>query len=167
MRKAIIALGLAAGLATSQAQVFLNVGDAQPLGPVLGIGSGGVVWTAPATVAVGIVGIPAVSYGFIVDASTGLIVAALTPGSGPPTLAFGDFSVGVPAPLVNDNVTPYYLIIGDDTGGVVPFVGGPVTDLEYTAVKTESFVLVPEPGTYALLAGLGLVGFAGYRRFRS
>ena len=35
-----------------------------------------------------------------------------------------------------------------------------------TAFKFEVAV-VPEPGTYALMAGLGLVGFAGYRRWRN
>jgi hypothetical protein len=36
-----------------------------------------------------------------------------------------------------------------------------------TTEDASALVPVPEPSTYALLAGLGLVGFAAYRRIRS
>lgn len=160
IRASVIAVGLAAGLATSQAAVLVSLGGgAQSLGSASGFATGGVEWTVPATATIAGLVVPAVSDAWVATGNT--IVAALSPAGGGGGLGWAA-AVGLP-PLVADNSTQYYLVFG--TGGSV---GGPVTGgggMSSVVGSTETFVLVPEPGTYALLAGLGLVGFASYRRF--
>jgi len=165
MRKALLALGVVAGLATAQAQVFVSLGGgAQSLGTSIGITSGGVLWSVPGTATIAGLVVPAVTDAWIATGNT--IVQALAPAGGGGGLgwAAGATVGGGLYDLKADNTTQYYLVFG--TGGSI---GGPVVGgggMSPVIGKTDTFVLVPEPGTYALLAGLGLVGFAGYRRFR-
>ena len=161
MRKALLALGAAAGLVTAQAAVFVTQGGpAQSLGAAIGFATGGVEWSLPASATIAGLVVPPVTDAWVATGNT--IVTALAPAGGGGGLGWAA-SVGIP-PLVADNATQYYLVFGTggSAGGLVVGVGG----MTWVAGSTETFVLVPEPGSYALLAGLGLVGVAGYRRFR-
>lgn len=160
IRAAVIAVGLAAGFATSQAAVLVSLGGAaQALGSASGFATGGVEWSVPASATIAGLVVPPVTDGWVATGNT--IVAALAPAGGGGGIGWAA-AVSLP-PLIADNSTQYYLVFG--TGGSV---GGPVIGgggMSAVTGSTETFVLVPEPGTYAMLAGLGLVGFAGYRRF--
>ncbi|MBM3883817.1 MAG: choice-of-anchor E domain-containing protein [Verrucomicrobia bacterium] len=58
-------------------------------------------------------------------------------------------------------------------GFITASISGGNADLKFTsngsadASVTYEFIPIPEPETYAALAGLGLLGFAGWRRFAS
>lgn len=57
----------------------------------------------------------------------------------------------------------YFRIYGFDPGS-----GSPNRGLQYDNITVSGSVSpIPEPSTYALMGGLGLVGFAGYRRWRA
>lgn len=156
MRNSLLALGLVAGLATAQAAVLVTQGGpSQSLFPASGLATGGVDWAAPATVTIAGLIVQPVANAWV--ATGGTIVAPLTAATGGGGLSWAD-GVAIP-PLVADNSTQYYLVFG--TGGVV---GGLVSGMSHVEGTTDPFVLVPEPGAYVLLAGLGLIGFAGYRR---
>lgn len=166
MRKAIIAMGLAGLIPAVQAAAFLTLtpGTAGVLPPVTAAttGAGAAAWTPGGTFA-GVAlatdldsSTPA--WGYVVNDATGTIAATIAPGV---VLAYSQL-LAVPGTLAVNTV--YYLIA--DTAGPLA-VGALAPGAPY--LKTETFELfepIPEPGTYALLAGLGLVGFAGYRRFR-
>jgi len=142
LKKIMYAAVLAAGMGTSQAAVMISPGGAAVLGTVSGTAVlSAVSWDGTSLTPVVIA--PFGAYGYVVDAASDTVVLAMT-DVGPVHFASAPVGPGT-----------YYLA----TDGS-PFSVGSV---EY---KSENFTLVPEPGTYALLAGLGLVGFAGYRRFR-
>lgn len=143
IRKAFYAALAAAAVGVAQAAVLISPGGSSLLAAATGtavlsaVGWDGTTLT-PALIT------PFGTYGYIVDATSDTVVAAMT-DVGPVHFAVTPVGPGT-----------YYLA----TDGS-PFSTGSI------AYKSENFTLVPEPGTYALLAGLGLVGFAGYRRLRS
>lgn len=158
MRKVFVAVGLAAGLASAQAAVLVNFGgSAQWLGPAYGTAFGAVQWDVPMSVTCIALTLPATTDGWVADAVGNTIVSPLAPILGG---VFWGAVVGIP-PLTLG--TDYYLVFGGGGG-----VGGPVWGPGGMTVTgaTENFQLVPEPGTYGLVAGLGLAGFAVCRRLR-
>jgi hypothetical protein len=158
-------MGLAGLIPAVQAAAFLTLtpGTAGVLPPVTAAttGAGAAAWTAGGTFA----GVAIATdldasvggFGYVVNDATGTIAATISPGV---VLAYSDL-LAVPASLAVNTV--YYLIA--DTSVLAVGAAAPVAPY----LRTETFELfepIPEPGTVALIAGLGLVGFAGYRRFR-
>lgn len=140
LKKVMVAAGLAAGIGAVQAAVLLSPGDSTLLGTASGSATlSAVSWDGTDLISVLIS--PFGANGYVVDAATDTVVATMTDAG---SVHFGTFAVG---PGV------YYLA----TDGS-PFS---TASIEY---KSENFTLVPEPGTYAMLAGLGLVGFGLWRR---
>lgn len=157
-----LAIGLAAGLAVAQAAAFLTLtpGSAGVLPPVTAgtTGAGAAAWTPGATLAgVAIatdLDASAGGFAYVVNEATGKIVTAIAPGV---VLAYSQpFAV----PGVIQTGVVYYLI-ADSSGPLAAGASAPAAPY----LRTANFVLVPEPGSYVLLVGLGLAGFAGYRRF--
>ena len=133
----------AAAIGVAQAAVMISPGGAA----VLGTASGTAVLSAVSwdgTTLAPVVIAPFGAYGYVVDAASDTVVTAMT-DVGPVHFALAPVGPGT-----------YYLATD----------GSPFSTASI-AYKSENFTLVPEPGTYALIAGMGLVGFAGYRRFRS
>ncbi|MBE7501717.1 MAG: PEP-CTERM sorting domain-containing protein [Verrucomicrobiales bacterium] len=165
MRKAIIAMGLAGLIPAVQAAAFLTLtpGTAGVLPPVTAAttGAGAAAWAAGGASAGVAIATDLDSsiggFGYVVNDATGTIAATITPSL---VLAYSSV-LPVPGTLAVNTV--YYLIADTAVLGV----GDPAPIAPYLRTETfELFEVIPEPGTYALLAGLGLVGFAGYRRFR-
>lgn len=170
--KTLLAFGMAAGLLSSQAAVFnINPGDpAQVLPGDNPAGVGGVIYSGDGSTAVviaGVIGLGGTYDGaWILEDATDTVVATMLPGPIAGTAGFA-FVAGVPSVLPQN--TDLYIVIGNLPGGFPPAPQG-IADIT-SAFTSQTFLLVsqpiPEPSTYAVLAGLGLVGFAGYRRFRS
>jgi hypothetical protein len=64
-----------------------------------------------------------------------------------------DFNTGDPATLANLGCTPGHYVWNTLSHGIADTI-------------TLNIIPVPEPHEYALMAGLGLIGFAGFRRWR-
>ncbi|MCL5096727.1 MAG: PEP-CTERM sorting domain-containing protein [Candidatus Omnitrophica bacterium] len=83
------------------------------------------------------------------------------------------FVVSHSATSINDAFLPYSTVKGVAQAAAVPPPGpswvtfDPVSPATTVDGAAFSVVAVPEPQAYAMLAGLGLVGFAAFRRFRS
>lgn len=148
MKSIAVITALAASLSVSAA-VILTPGDLSYLNPVSGSGLGYVYWNGTTTFAASLSAFG--DYGYVVEDATDTVVL--------PMVDIGGTTHNIVTTSLSEN-TWYYLATSD----VVQSVGSSFGNAE---LQTESFILVPEPGTYALLAGLGLVGFAGIRRFRS
>ncbi len=123
---------------------------------------------------------PVISYGSIVGGPVGLAASDGTPGSGPDRTTFGsplsatdsnsastvdpaDFGpfVGLGTFNVNYSGDGGWAVFGisDATVTVSDFQGWGKVTVTYD-------YMVPEPSQFAVIAGLGLVLFAGARRFR-
>ncbi len=96
---------------------------------------------------------------FLAPGSYGLLATSVT-------LAGGDFigtafnGDGLPTFTSGQNVvaTP---VLGDAVGGSL---ASPAIDLRRFKIANFEFTPVPEPETYAMIAGLGLVGFGLWRK---
>jgi hypothetical protein len=68
--------------------------------------------------------------------------------------------------LPDGTVVENFNTVLDLTGAVVDDVGDPPFSITLTGPTTGTAKLVPEPGAYALAAGVGLLGFGLWRRIR-
>lgn len=165
MQKVLVMVGLLAGIMAVQAAGFISLtpGSAGVLPPVTAPTTGvGVVAWAPGGSIAGVAVLTdldasAGGFAYVVHELSGEIVTSIAPTT---ALSYSQL-FSVPGTLQTGPLAVYYLIA--DTADLRP--GDPAPRSPY--LKTENFFMgAPEPGAYALLAGLGLVGFAAYRRFR-
>lgn len=85
------------------------------------------------------------------------------------TYAGGNLSVfldDLSTPLLNEPLNLGSLVSLNAGQAYVGLTGGTGAGYENQDILNWSFQSVPEPGQYALAAGLGLIGFAAYRRCR-
>lgn len=61
---------------------------------------------------------------------------------------------------------PIPVIIESDNSWTISASGNGTGELSALSSGGEVYLLIPEPQTYALLAGLGMLGFVAFRRFR-
>lgn len=151
--KALLAAAfLAVGMGSGNAAVLINPGGFAFLGTVTGSASVAfAAWDGTDTVALLIEsGSSLGAFGYYVDAANSVVAGMVL--NAPPV------HLGQTSALAVGGT--YYL--ATSSASINP--GSPLTNPNYTS---EQFTLVPEPGTYAMLAGLGLVAFAGYRRMGS
>jgi hypothetical protein len=88
----------------------------------------------------------------------------------PNTKQIGNSALGDPAPVLN--LLPGWTYTGDKNGAGAPLDQVPLTPVTGFAggppyFSAGNMEFVPEPSTYALVTGLGLVGFGLYRRRQS
>lgn len=159
MRKAIMAAGLAAGLGmgTAQAAVLLGPGDSSFLSTDMGSGAGFTEWDGT-ELFWAVFDFSGTAYGYVVEDATDSVIAVADADA--PPVHYG-FTTNPVADNIVGNGVFYYLATSASALGEGDSIAG------LTAYESERFELyIPEPSAYALLAGLGLVGFVGYRRFR-
>jgi hypothetical protein len=88
---------------------------------------------------------------------------------GSPRYAGGDLNVfldDLSTPLLDAPLNLGALVPLSGGQAFVGLTGGTGAGYENQDILNWSFQSVPEPGYYALAAGLGLIGFAAYRRCR-
>lgn len=153
MRKALLAAVLAAGMAVANAVSFIAPGDSSFLGTELGSGSAFVAWDGTTTFGA-LFDFSGTEFGYLVEDATDTVVVGTGQFINAAPVHFATSFGPTPPQFYYLATSAFELYLGDSIAGV-------------TAYESERFRLgVPEPGSYAMLAGLGLVGFAGYRRFR-
>jgi hypothetical protein len=158
MKRLGIPIAALAAFSIANAQVILTPGDTSALDQVggSGWGTGSVAYDGGAvSVLTGAVVIPSETDGWLVREGPGASNHLLYPLNNEGLAWAANF--GVPGDLQLN--TWYFIATG--SGGSQ---GGDIHSMHNEVFRSESFMLIPEPGTYALIAGLGLVGFAGWRR---
>ena len=163
----LVAAGLVAASLTSQAAIT-QVGAVTDTATSLVVSG---TWTIPDVAGVGAsFGAPLSNwqvdlYGKSLDIGGGVVLNILQ-ASGQ-TIAYGPATTGTGAlGLLNVD-------LGGPVSGPVNFVDGAGATYTLTGYVSPAGTsnrtvtgAIPDPSTYAMIAGLGLVGFAGYRRMR-
>ena len=178
MQKTIIAVGLAVGMAAAQAAVFID-GVVTFAGVALLDNANSALATQATIFLPTVIGVTGDFTPPILPGQTPVITSPLVIGATPATMwSLSGFTFTPTAPITggggpnNTFALGVTGIVDDGVGGfdatpavfalaTTPTIGGLGAFASITVASP-----VPEPATYALIAGLGLVGFAGYRRFR-
>lgn len=152
MKRLLAVLALGAGIETCYGIAFVHpVGHAEFLDTATGSGSGFVTWDGTTTFAA-MFDFGMGAYGYIVADATDTVVEDSFVNASPIHFA----TTGNPV-----HATLYYLATSDDAVATGEQLSNPI----YTSERW--CICSPEPGACAVIAGLGLIGFAGYRRFRA
>lgn len=152
------AVALVLGLASAKAQMVINPGGLSALGAASGTGAAFVGWDGTTVTWAAVAG---ADYGYVVkDADNTVATAA--------GFDLSPIHIGTTTALASDGVSDgpvlYYVAGSNDVLGA----GDTLASSVYTSERFElAQAPIPEPGGFALMGGLGLIAFAGYRRWRA